>query len=58
MLSSKRMSKSVREAIGEKYPHVQIVEHESGEVEVDGRTLKVFCVFNFMICKSKVKRKS
>jgi hypothetical protein len=27
---SKRMSKSVREAIGEKYPHVQIVEHESG----------------------------
>jgi hypothetical protein len=25
---SKRMSKSVREAIGEKYPHVQIVEHE------------------------------
>jgi hypothetical protein len=39
------MSKSVREAIGEKYPHVQIVEHESGEVEVDGRTQKSFLCF-------------
>jgi hypothetical protein len=36
------MSKSVREAIGEKYPHVQ--EHESGEVE-GGRISKSFFVF-------------
>jgi hypothetical protein len=55
---SKRMSKSVREAIGEKYPHVQIVEHES-EVEGGWKDFKSFFrVFNFMICKSKVKRKS
>jgi hypothetical protein len=39
------MSKSVQEAIGEKYPHVQIWSMRVGEVEVDGRTSKVSSVF-------------
>jgi hypothetical protein len=39
------MSKSVREAIGEKYPHVQIQEHESGEVEGGWKDFKSFFLF-------------
>jgi hypothetical protein len=50
------MSKSVREAIGEKYPHVQIVEHERGEVEGGWKDSQSFCVFNFMICKKSQKK--
>jgi hypothetical protein len=33
-------------------------EHERVRWRVDGRTSKKFLFFNFMICKSKVKRKS